>query len=57
MFLALVCGQYRKALHNEKEERSFSLLDRVTTVPESVKLMWICKIQGVCEHMECWLLS
>lgn len=57
MFLALVCGQYRKAFHNEKEERSFSLLDRVTTVPESVKLMWICKIQGVCEHMECWLLS
>lgn len=46
-----------KTVPSGKEKRCFSLLDVVTTVPESVKLIWIQKIQDVYEHLEYWLLS
>lgn len=40
-----------KTFPSEKEKRSFSLFDIVTTVPQSVKLIWIHKIQDVYEHL------
>lgn len=46
-----------KTVPSEKEKMSFSLLDIVTTVPESVKLIWIHKIQDLYDHLEYWLLS
>lgn len=57
IYLAFVCCCQQKKLPSEKEKRSFSVLDIVTTVPESVKLIWINKIQDVYEHLNYWLLS